>query len=341
MNYITLIIYSLITVSTFAEKQEILYPAELISKSLSQQIDLYRTDETYTGQGGLKNYYARFIVPTGTITTPLLLITGAEDPTPLWYRTVGKAIEQGFKNIYIIEIRGQGLSERVAGNDKKLIHVNDFQNYYKDFISALKHINRYKTLNAPVYVISHSTGSMVLLNSLEKAKKEIPEFKINAMSFWAPLIRVHLSKLLDNTMAPKLVSSIEKMYRSCCGPFVYKKFKRSSFEKNKLTGNISKFNIYQDLMYKHSHGSTGFSLAWVIGVLSELRYLRSGVIKTHSIPTLNLKAEFDRVVNNDYKFSNKNLETHTIKGSKHSFNLESDLIYNNVIKKTFGFLLSH
>jgi alpha-beta hydrolase superfamily lysophospholipase len=340
-TFIILTFLFLSTISINADRQDIKYPNNIVSESMKKKLEELRIDEIYKGHGGLNNYYARFINNTGTINHPLLLITGAEDPTPIWYRTVAKAIEHGFKNIYIIEIRGQGLSQRVTNNSRKLIHINNFQNYYKDFILALKHINRHETLNTSVYVISHSTGSMVLLNSLAKINKAIPTFKIKAMSFWAPLIRLHLSSMLDNTVVPKIVSKLENLYQYCCGLFVYKKYKRNSFNKNKLTGSLSRYNSYQDLMYNYGHGSTGLSLAWAIGVIKELHHLQRGDINTIKIPTLNLQAELDKIVNNDYEFKNNNIETYVIKGSKHSFNLESDPIFDDVIKRTFNFILNH
>lgn len=338
MNIYIFIISLLSTFSALALEQKIIYPNSFLTKALQEKIEQHRTDEFYNGRGGLKNYYARFTIPTGTIETPLILITGAEDPTPIWYRTVGKAMKHGFKYIYIIEIRGQGLSQRVSGNKQKLIHINDFNNYYLDFISAIKHIYQFNNVHNEAYVISHSTGSMVLLKSLEKLKLIVPGFNIKAMSLWAPLIRVNVSKMLDNNFIINFINKIESLYRYCCGLFIYKKYNKSDFASNKLTNNLNRFNSYQDLMYNYGHGSKGVSLFWVTGLLKELR--QNGILKA-DIPTLNLKAEHDQIVSNHYSIQNPLLKSYIIKGSKHSFNLESDTIFNEVISKTFNFLLKY
>ncbi len=211
-----LLIVMIFTLSTsYATTQdqkyiEALWPAEQAELILRAKKDIY-----YAGEENTKNYYAHFSFPENQKDETLLIITGIEDPVPLWFDTVIKAKDYGFKKVYVVELRGQGQSQRVPGNTKNLIHIKSFEYYYLDLISALRNIKSKGGFNKTVHVISHSTGSLVLGNSLKRIKEELPSIHFGAFAFWTPLVSLKISPLINNAIIRPIISLDEKIYSAC------------------------------------------------------------------------------------------------------------------------------
>ncbi len=307
--------------------------------SESSLIQKYMLNRFYEGEAGLNNYYAKFHKPDNCINSPLIIITGADDPVPAWFDTALNAMKLGFKSIYIIEIRGQGQSQRVAGNEAKLLHVEKFDNYKLDLISALRSIEDLDGFLDPVYVISHSTGSLVLANAFKDIKRQLPSLKIKSMSFWAPLIKMNLQPWVSNPFVHSAISTFEKIYSSCCGLFVAQKIPNVPFSENKLTSDEGKYKRLQKLKKSYGLGSTGVSLRWAVDALTETQLVQSDQMKSLKIPILIMKSEKDFIVSNEYNFDSANVKVETIPLAFHSIHIEKDEIFDKVFKITFDFFL--
>ncbi len=309
-----------------------LWPTEKASTILNTKSDVY-----YTGQDGTKNYYAHFDFPENQKEETLLIITGLEDPVPLWFDTVLNAKEYGFKNVYIVELRGQGQSQRIPSNKEQLIHIESFENYYLDLVSALKDINSKTGFTKTVHTISHSTGSLVLGNSLKLIKTELPNLRFGAFAFWTPLVSLKLSPLINNAFVRPIISIVEKLYRTCCGIMVAKKYSPQAFEENRLTTSPDKFKTYESLCYEYKLGSSGVSIRWVLESIKASQEFKTQHLNQIDIPTLILKAEGDLIVENNFSYQNKNISTSTINGAKHALNIEKINFFEETIQKTFSF----
>ena len=299
------------------------------------------TEHFYKAQGYIENHYVRFSFPENSRTNPLIIVTGAEDPVPLWFNTALEFQSHGFRDIYIVDIRGQGQSDRVPGNTTNALHLDDFNNYYLDLVAALKDIDSQRPLHEPAVILSHSTGSLVVGMSLEKIKASLPDMKIAAMAFWTPLFKLPVSPLLDNAVVRPLVSGFEKLYRKCCGLLLAKKYEKGNFEGNNLTSDRVQFDFLQKLKYDHQLGSSGASLRWALNALEETKKLRSGPLKTLKIPTMVFFAETERVVDNNVKIDNSVIMTETISRTRHALHQESPDIRIQLVDQTMAFFLQH
>ncbi len=333
------VIFNFSTSDAVSQSQD--YIKALWSTEQATTILQTKTDVYYTGQEGTKNYYAHFDFPENQKGATLLIITGLEDPVPLWFDTVLKAKEYGFKNVYIVELRGQGQSQRIPSNKEQLIHIESFENYYLDLVSALKDINSKTGFAKTVHTISHSTGSLVLGNSLKLIKTKLPKLRFGAFAFWTPLVSLKLSPLINNAFVRPIISIVEKLYRTCCGIMVAKKYFPQAFEENRLTTSPDKFKTYESLCYEYKLGSSGVSIRWVLESIKASQEFKNLHLNQIDIPTLILKAEDDLIVKNNFSYQNKNISTYTINGAKHALNIEQDHLFNDVLKKTFAFFQMH
>lgn len=297
-----------------------------------------KVDKYYEGVDKTKNYYAEFRFQEVQSDKVLIFVTGMSDPIPLWFDTVLKARDAGYKYVYVIELRGQGQSEKVPDNVQRLIHVESFDDYYQDLVTALKAINKENILLKPTYIISHSTGSVVLGNALERVSKEIPNLKIRAMSYWSPLFRVNVGWYLNNPVVKPALSLITKGYRLCCGILTAKKYGRGKFETNKLTTDKNNYELSEEIRYTYALGSNGVSLRWAIEAINATEYFRENYLNKIKIPTLLVKAEKDKIVSNHYVYENDAIKEWTVPKAEHGLHIEVDNIFNEVTTKTFNFL---
>ena len=300
--------------------------ADILVNSLSQH--------NYTGTGNKNNYYAQFDFPEGKIDNPLFLITGLEDPVPTWFDTVLLAKKQGFRKVYIVEIRAQGESEREG--KRNIIHVDNFESYYKDLALAFYNINKRERIGKPIYLIAHSTGALLFSNGLDKIKNSLPSLSVKAMAFWTPLFVLNISPVLNNPIVKPIISFFNNLYRKCCGLYLARSYGPKDFESNTLTHDPAKFKRSEDLKFKFKLGTKGVSLHWALESIDATKNVLEKV-KRLDFPLIIFKAGKEEIVSNDYQIDKSNISVLTVPEARHALNIERDLILNSVWIKTIDF----
>jgi len=305
----------------------------VFSEKQVDAINSYQSDHYYQGTKGTKNYYSKFTFNQGSIDHPLVIVTGIEDPAPFWYEVALLARDKGFKEIFIVDLRGQGQSERVWEGEKKLIFVEEFNDYVLDLSLFFESILGVKKEIHP-YIISHSTGSIVTSELLK-----LPNIKIKPvkMSFWTPLFRLNINSLLENSIINKLIGFVDRASLFLDIPIVVKKYKKVSFKKNRLTTDEAKHLFSENLRFNKNLGSYGVSLHWVLEVIKVYPRFRRYIEESLVIDTLILKASDDVVVDNDYNIENEKVTIKVIKGAKHALNVEINSILREAFETTMGF----
>lgn len=301
----------------------------------SRKIVSNKTDHFYVGTNKTKNYYSKFTFNSGLIRNPLVIITGLEDPAPFWFETALKAEKWGFREVYIVDLRGQGQSDRVLKGQKKLIYVEKFKDYISDVLLFFDSAFKDNTNERP-YIISHSTGSIVITNALKKMRKEHIPLK---MSFWTPLTRLKINRILENKFVYAIVRFIDQVSLSLGYPIVVKKYKKVEFKSNKLTTSLEKHKTSEFMRFKGGLGSDGVTLHWVLEAIKASADFREHLGSDMNIDTLVLTAGDETVVDNSYEFYNKKISVKNVIGAKHALNIETNDILNSVINITFEFLL--
>lgn len=309
---------------------------ELLPASTQELVRDHKTDHTYVGKGGTKNFYSKFSVSTGTFENPLIIITGLEDPIPLWFEVVEKMLRKGFKTVYIVDLRGQGQSQRVL-DDGKLLYVERFDDYTHDIIAFFDHIKSEIT-NSP-YILSHSTGSTVITNSLAQIKSQFPKMIPIKMSFWAPLVKLNISSFLNNSIMRSVLGAIDLIALTFNCPIKVKSYGLEKFEDTKLTTSPERHKLIQAVKHEGGLVSDGLTLHWVLQGVKGAKHFREQSFKDITMPTLVLKAEKEAIVINDYELNNNKISTVTINGAKHALHSEKDIYLNESVNKTFDFFL--
>lgn len=98
----------------------------------------------------------------------VIIVTGRTEGLALYQETILDLLRNGY-SVYIHDHRGQGFSERIAGTDSTLGHIDDFDNYVKDlatFIDGPVHDAR-TDASTPQYLLAHSMGGTIAALYLE------------------------------------------------------------------------------------------------------------------------------------------------------------------------------
>ncbi len=308
------------------------FPEE-VQKRLAPHIQ----EGQYQGVDNKINHFTYFEDLNNKITTPLILVTGLEDPIPLWFLTVEKALAFGFQRIAVVEIRGQGQSEMVLPG-KRLIYIQDFDNYVKDFLSFLKKMFLLgPEWLEPAFVVSHSTGALVVANALPRWEKEFPKTYPRKLAFWTPFFKLKISPLINNTLVRGFLKTVDSSLSYFSSPFLVRHYKPKEFRKNSITTDQKNFALSQTMKFDEGLGTEGLSLHWVLETLEAIDVFRENQKNWLQVPTLLFKAEIEQIVDNNYDLENPFVKEVFVSHAKHALNLEKPKTLSKVTKKTFEF----
>lgn len=302
--------------------------------------DKYIQDLYYEGVGGTHNYYSYIAAPNNPIEHPLILVTGLEDIVENWWPTVKKALSDGYQEIYIYEIRGQGRSDRVPKNSIKAAHVEKFENYTEDFMRFLKNLDESgKTAKKRPFIIAHSTGSLVISSALPEIREKLPHWSPKKIVFWTPYIKLKVTPLLNNFVVRPLIAGID-WFASKLGILIMgKKFVIQNFEENRLTSNREFFEWSERIRRGNGWASSGVTLKWVLESMKVSNQFLKDHYQQIKVPCLIFTAENDHVVDNDWKLENSHIEVREIKGALHALHMERREIFDKAIRESFDFFL--
>ena len=247
---------------------------------------------------------------------------------------------QGF-DVYLIDHRGQGFSERFGG-DQYRGYVENFQDYAKDlnnYITSLKLDENYQQR----YLISHSMGGTISALYLQQNKTPF-----QASVFISPMFSINLGPL--PTFLAKIItySSAEVCSwfsnKACYVPGG-KAYKKRNFESNRITSSITRFYSSQQGFQEFPETQLGApTMRWVATSLSAMD---EAIDNAHKIktPILMIQAGADSIVTESGQSSfYENITTCqlnqflSIEGAKHEVLLEKDEVRLSALTHTFQFL---
>lgn len=331
-----LISFLMILAPTVSQASQYLkfFPTEL-----QEKLSPFIFEKNYKGIHSTNNHYTYFVNEENKINTPLIIVTGLEDPIPLWFMTVRRALDYGFKYIAVVEIRGQGQSDRVLP-ESSILYVDNFEDYSKDFLLFLDDL---QSLNSQwkksPFVIAHSTGAAVIAHTLPQWKKRFPKSVPIKMSFWTPFFKLKISPFINNSPVRWLLSLSDKVTGYLGKPLLVREYKKKSFSENTLTTDPTHFELSQKLKIDEGLGSRGLSLHWVLETLNGIDSFMANKEVWLNQPTLIFKADNEQIVDNDYSFKNSQVTTLEVSGAKHGLNIEKPETLDWVSQKTFDFFV--
>lgn len=235
-------------------------------------------------------------------------------------------------NTFIIDHRGQGLSERLT-NDPNKGYVDSFDDYVDD----LEHfVDLSKTLSPTDknYLLAHSMGGAITLRYLQERKIDL-----SAVALSSPMIAINSGNVPSN-IAMKLVQCNYALNVVCSKRPWYLighgKHKIVDFHHNHVTHSAIRYQLFAELYQSISKIQLGgVTLKWLIEADKNRQHLFDCENKLPT-PTLVLQASEDTIVDNAAQdnFCRKNNLTMgtamnnaqpvVIKGARHELLFESD-----------------
>lgn len=319
------------------------WPEPPISKAMKSFQDTYLTNYYYRGSLGTRNYFAHYEAKSNKIENPLFIITGLEDITENWWETASGAFEQGFRHVFVIEIRGQGKSSRVPGNAIRASHVNDFSYYTKDIIYFLRAFKKeFPDIRHPPFVLAHSAGGLVFSSSLAAIKDYFPEYYPKAFSYWAPFVMSDVSPWINNWVMISILSTVDIVAQNFGIILLGRRFSLHRTEENGITHDFDKFHLSEQLRLYQGNNSIGVSLRWGIEAISKANnlYYERGY-NFIDRPCLILVAENDKIVSNEWDIANPQVEKIIMPGAFHALHIEREDIFREALHMTMSFFKSH
>lgn len=247
-------------------------------------------------------------------------------------------VQKGYGPVYIIEQRGQALSEKIAKDayrgdiDRFEYMVDDFTNFYSLVIKDLKKKGIAQKLN----LIAHSMGGGVVAGALIRKELDVKKIVMIAPMFGFP---TPLGETITYWALKTLCLS-----EAFCKKISRKPYKKKPFRANNVSTShegrwwVQRYRVLKNHPQIKQWPAT---YRWVIEAIDLNRYnlANAGKIKT---PILLFQAGLDQLVDNprQNEFCKKaqNCKLVHISNSQHQIQLERDEIRNIFLKQIFTFL---
>jgi lysophospholipase len=269
-----------------------------------------------------------------------IVICQGRNESALKYKELAFDLNQQGYDLFFIDHRGQGFSQRLGG-DRHRSHINHFQDYIEDlntYITSLKLAKHYQHR----FLLSHSLGGTVSTLYLEQFKHSF-----NACILFCPMFSINFG--MPNTIAKVITQSYSTInnwfFNKPCYVFNGHSYQTKPFDKNELTSSKLRFTLSNNIFTKYPETQLGSpTMHWV----SESISAANQAIKYASlidIPVLLIQAGADTIVSHagQTKFFNNltefnNNELMIIPTAKHEILIEQDQYRIPALNKVLEFM---
>lgn len=273
-----------------------------------------------------------------------IVISQGRCESVLKYKEVAYDLNRLGYDIFLIDHRGQGFSERLGG-DQNRAHVEKFQYYVDDFNRYIVSLNLQEHYQQR-HLVSHSMGGTIAALYLQQY-----HHPFQASVFFSPMFSINLGRM-PKTFAKIVTYSYSKISSwfndKPCYVFSGKRYKKPLFADNYVTSSKTRFlssiNTYEQSPQTQLGSPT---MHWVNESISAASQAIDNANRI-SIPLLIVQAGADTVVNSSGQeqfIKNashcKNNQLLNITGAKHEILLESDQYRTPALKRAIEFLNNH
>jgi len=296
-------IFQFITFSfgAFAVPQPVMFTQENHLNELNSSIENFWQQGTFNHFIGVNNVKISFATFNSPKHTKCLIIAPGRSETYLKYKELSyDFFLKGF-NIYIIDHRGQGLSQRMLSNPNKG-YVDKFDDYADDLHHFIESIvkpdcqQNTSTQKSSLYLLSHSMGGAITVRYLQKYPNQL-----SAVVLSSPMIAFNNGGL-PNWLSNSVIKSGNKINQWFSTKqwyfFGQKDFQVTDFIGNPLSHSQVRFQRFMDLYQAESKIQLG-------GVT--VHWLQQAVLTTDNIfanlalikvPLLVIQSGADSIVDN-------------------------------------------
>ncbi|GLS89566.1 lysophospholipase L2 [Psychromonas marina] len=272
-----------------------------------------------------------------------IVISQGRNESVLKYKEVAYDLNLKGYDLFLIDHRGQGLSERFGG-DQYRGHVIHFQDYVDDLNQYVDSLALEKNYTQR-YLVSHSMGGAISALYLEQYKTPF-----QGAIFFSPMLSINLGGL-----PPFIAKAVTYSSAEICSWFSDKAcyvpagegYTKRPFEGNQLTHSEKRFYSSQYSFENIPATQLGdATMRWVATSISATEQAIKEANKIN-IPILLIQAGADEVVTSQGQkdfFDNikncKDSQFLTIDGAKHEILIESDKYRITALTHTLQFLIS-
>lgn len=191
--------------------------------------------EYFINDQGMTLHYKRFFHPENKKT--IVIVPGRSESTLKYAEVLYDLKDSGF-NFYIIDLQGQGQSDRLLSDHQKG-HIRYFRDYVRDLDLWISAYVLPEAKDQSYYLLSHSMGGAISAQYL--ASK--PEFFKKSL-FLAPMFQINTepySEFVAKIYATLLVKiGRSEEYAPTKGPYIPS---QDTFENNKSTHSQDRFKV--------------------------------------------------------------------------------------------------
>ncbi len=270
-----------------------------------------------------------------------IVISQGRNESTLKYKELAYDLNQQGYDLYLIDHRGQGFSERLS-SDKHRGHIEQFQDYVDDFNNYVLSLDLQKHYQHS-YLLSHSMGGTISALYLQQY-----QHPFQAAVFFSPMLSIDLGGIPESIAKIITYSSAEicSWFSDLpCYIFGGSGYQKKSFVDNDLTSSESRFNSGFNTFELYPETQLGSpTMRWVAESINAAQQAREDASKI-AVPVLIIQAGDDSVVtaegqNEFYQNITECSSTQfiNIPGANHEILLEADRYRTPALNQALQFL---
>ena len=301
---------------------------------------------SFAGIDGIKIRYAQFSRVTNQ---QCLVIVPGRSEGYLKYQELAYDLSQLGFDIYIIDHRGQGLSERMLADQHKG-YVSQFDDYSADLNTFVNEVVS-NECQKDIFLLAHSMGGAISARYLQ-----LYPGKIKAAVLASPMIAIN-SGGIPTWLASAIINTgdgLATLFGQDSWYFLGQgKFEQTPFEDNQLMQSETRYKIFTDLYKQQADLQLGgVTYRWLSQALAANENLFADIAKLNT-PVQVLQAGDDTVVDNQAQFDfcaelNQSFggscpggKPFVVAGARHEIFFETDALRQQGIEEVMRWFIEH
>ncbi len=249
----------------------------------------------FSGVNNVRINYATFINTDKAVSAKCLIISSGRSESYLKYKELSYDLYHQGYSVFLIDHRGQGLSQRVLTDSHKG-HVEDFQYYVDDLASFIENVVTPHCQNSKPYLLAHSMGGAIAARYMQ----DFPD-KIQAAVLSSPMLGFNSGNVPEIIAQSVLTISAQLNQWLDDNPWYFlghKGFTQHKFSENKLMHSSVRYQLFTQLYQDTPEIQLGgVSVQWLTTSQIALEAIFENINKI-TTPTLVLQAGQDQIIKN-------------------------------------------
>ena len=292
-----LITIALVGFMTKAENSKFTTESQLAARYVNEITHFWQHGNfsSFSGADNVRINYATFINSNENIPAKCLIISSGRSESYLKYKELSYDLFNHGYSIFLIDHRGQGLSQRLLANSHKG-HVDKFQYYVDDLNNFIENIVTPQCEGHKPYILAHSMGGAITARYLQ----DFPD-KIQAAALSSPMLGFNSGSIPEfiAESVVKVSAQLNQWFDKNPWYFLgHKGFAQHAFSENNLMHSPVRYQLFTQL-YENTPEIQlgGVTVKWLTESQAALEKIFNDIDKI-ATPTLVLQAGEDSIIKN-------------------------------------------